>query len=90
MDIKNQEEETEEFEVAEIMDSEVIEGLVKYLIRWENYTNPGKWTWEPYSYLQGKGKPNPALVTFHKKRPEKPKDSCFRNFKGKRNWKFFT
>jgi hypothetical protein len=79
MDIENQEDETEEFEVAEIMDSEVIDGLVKYLVRWENFPDPSEWTWEPYSHLEEKGKPNPTVIKFHKMRPEKPKDSRYRS-----------
>ena len=37
----------EEYEVEELMDSKVVRGKIKYLVKWKGYPDKVDWTWEP-------------------------------------------
>src|ERR1700720_3204744 len=37
----------EEYEVEELMDSKVVHGKIKYLVKWKGYLDKADWTWEP-------------------------------------------
>src|SRR6202041_635818 len=37
----------EEYEVEELMDSKVVHGKIKYLVKWKGYPDKADWTWEP-------------------------------------------
>jgi len=43
-------EETGEFEIEEILDSEKLDGIVKYYIKWKDYLHVDN-TWEPIKHL---------------------------------------
>eukprot|EP01133_Synstelium_polycarpum_P018886 gene18886-22593_t len=47
---KTKDEEDKEYIVEEILDEQVVQGRVKYLVRWKGHIKP---TWEPYHYLEG-------------------------------------
>ena len=73
-EVEDHEVETEEFVVDAIMDSQVIEGVVRYLVRWEDFPDPKDWTWEPYRHLEGID----AFHEFHRANPDKPRDARYK------------
>ena len=42
----------EEYEVEELMDSKVVHGKIKYLVKWKGYPDKADWTWEPEEKIE--------------------------------------
>jgi hypothetical protein len=57
----------EEYEVEELMDSKLVRGGIKYLVKWKGYPNQVDWTWEPEDKILQDNRNE-----FHEKHPNAP------------------
>ena len=60
----------EEYEVESIVDSKLVRGKLRYLIKWAGYPERHHWTWEPVENLTHA---NDAIVKFHQEHPSAPR-----------------
>ena len=69
---------TPEYEVEEVLDSQLKRGKLEYLVKWSDYTNDHN-TWEPESNLENSKE---AINNFHKTNPSAPHKLCTNIFEG--------
>mmetsp|Transcript_62634 Transcript_62634/g.104235 ORF Transcript_62634/g.104235 Transcript_62634/m.104235 type:complete len:223 (+) Transcript_62634:82-750(+) len=55
VDVEEEEEQDNDYEVEDILDIRVVDGKTEYLVKWKDYDETGEEanTWEPLSHLQG-------------------------------------
>ena len=69
---------TPEYEVEEVLDSQLKQGKLEYLVKWFGYTDDHN-TWEPESNL---GNSKESINDFHKSNPSTPHKLCANIFEG--------
>jgi hypothetical protein len=66
-------EQSDEYEVKEVMGSTLVHGKILYLVKWEGYPNKKDWTREPYEHFLTEGAKD-QIRRFHESNPDAPKD----------------